>query len=150
MARAPRRTLPSDGCFHAFARGVAAGGPLFRDDEDRATFIRLAEDARRRNAWTLHAYCLMGSHYHLVVECTREGLSRGLGRLNGLYAQHFNLRHGRFGHVFAGRFSARLIEDETYLFDACAYVLLNPVRAGLCERARDWRWSYSASDTEIR
>ncbi|OFW48371.1 MAG: hypothetical protein A2146_08935 [Actinobacteria bacterium RBG_16_67_10] len=86
----------------------------------------------------------MGSHYHLVVQTQRESLPRGLHRLNWLYATYFNRRHGRFGHVFANRFSARVIENEQYLYDACAYTVLNPVKAGLCERVEDWSWSYSS------
>ena len=61
-----------------------------------------------------------------------------------VYATYFNRRHGRFGHVFAGRFSARVIENEQYLYDACAYVVLNPVKAGLCDKVEDWPWSYSS------
>ena len=78
-----------------------------------------------------------------MLETTRENLSAGLKQLNGRYARRFNKRHERFGHVFAERFSARLIESEAYLYDACAYVLVNPVRAGLCDRVEDWPWSYS-------
>jgi putative transposase len=143
MARIPRASLPN-GYFHVFARGTAAGGPLFRDPEDCRTFLQLARSERRRRGWKYHAYCLMGTHYHLVLESRREALSRGLQRLNGLYARYFNLRHSRFGHVFAGRFSARVIEDESYLYDACAYVVLNPVKAGLCNRVEDWPWSYTS------
>lgn len=61
---------------------------------------------------------------------------------------YFNRKHGRFGHVFADRFSTRVIDGEQYLFDACAYVLLNPVRAGLCERLDEWPWSYSSFGLE--
>jgi putative transposase len=143
MARALRSSLP-DGYFHVFARGTAGGGSLFRDDEDCLTFLALAGTEGRRHGWHCHAYCLMGTHYHLVLEARREDLSRGLQRLNGLYARYFNLRHDRFGHVFAGRFSARVIEDESYLYDACAYVVLNPVQAGLCDRVGTWPWSYSS------
>ena len=143
MARVLRSSLP-DGYFHVFARRTADGGPLFRDDEDRLTFLALAGTEGRRHGWECHAYCLMGTHYHLVLEAPREALSRGLQRLNGLYARYFNLRHDRFGHVFAGRFSARVIEDEAYLYDACAYVVLNPVKAGLCDRVEEWPWSYSS------
>ena len=53
-----------------------------------------------------------------------------------------NRRHGRFGHVFAERFQARVIESEEYLYDACAYVAQNPVAAGLCDAPEDWPWSY--------
>jgi putative transposase len=124
MARPFRSSLP-DGYFHVFARGTGGGRSLFRDDEDCLTFRALAGTERRRHRWHCHAYCLMGTHYHLVLEARREDLSRGLQRLNGLYARYFNLRHDRLGHVFAGRFSARVIEDESYLYDACAYVVLN-------------------------
>ena len=65
-----------------------------------------------------------------------QKLSAGLHWLNGRYAREFNKRHGRFGHVFAERYQARVIESEEYLYDACAYVAQNPVAAGLCERPR--------------
>jgi putative transposase len=101
-----------------------------------------------RSGWTCHALCLMGTHYHLVVETRRESLSSGLRWLNWLYAMHFNTKHGLFGHVFATRFSARAIESEQYLHEACTYVLLNPVRAGLCNRVEKWPWSYSRCGIE--
>jgi REP element-mobilizing transposase RayT len=85
----------------------------------------------------------MTTHYHVVVEAKRAELSRGVQRLNGRYAVEFNERHGRYGHLFAERFTARLIEDDEYLFDVCAYVVLNPVKAGLCLQPEDWPWSYS-------
>jgi putative transposase len=143
VARVPRSSLP-DGYFHVFARRVASGDALFRDDEDRKTFLELVDGAKRHAAWVVYAYCLMSTHYHLVLGSTRAALSRGLQQLNGHYARYFNLKYHQFGHVFAGRFSSRAIEDETYLFDVCAYVLLNPVKAGLCERAGDWPWSFDS------
>ena len=141
MGRVARSSLP-DGNFHVFARGVA-GGHIFRDDADRSTFLGEFADCERRFAWTCHAFSLLSTHYHLVLETTRMNLSRGLHWLNSRYAREFNERHGLFGHVFAERFSARPIESEEYLYDACEYVLLNPVKAGLCDRIADWPWSYS-------
>jgi putative transposase len=85
----------------------------------------------------------MGTHYHLVLDARRVDLSRGLQRLNWRYAARFDERYRLFGHVFADRFAARVIESEEYLYDACTYVLLDPVKAGLCRRAEDWPWSYS-------
>jgi putative transposase len=142
MGRLPRSSLP-DGFFHVAARGVAERGDVFRDDDDRETFLELMGRTARRHRWSCHAYCLMGTHYHLVLETPGSRLSSGLHRLNWLYAMYFNARYGLFGHVFADRFSTRLIESEEYLFDACAYVLLNPVKAGLCQRVEEWPWSYS-------
>jgi REP element-mobilizing transposase RayT len=142
MSRVPRSTLP-DGFFHVSARGVASRGPIFRDDDDRLTFLRLLLDTAPRHSWTCHAFWLMGTHYHLVLDTLCVNLSRGLQRLNWLYAMYFNARYDLFGHLFARRFSSRVIESEEYLYEACAYVLLNPVKAGLCERVEDWPWSAS-------
>ena len=124
-----------------YARGVA-GLPIFLDDDDCQVFMREVVACEERHGWICHALVVLSTHYHLVLETTRERLSAGLHILNGRYAHLFNERYGRFGHVFAERFQARAIESEQYLFDACAYVVLNPVRAGLCDRAEDWPWSY--------
>ena len=117
--------------------------PLFLDTSDRTAFFELVRRAADRHEWTCHALCVMSTHYHFVTESSRQQLSDGFQRVNCGYATHFNRRYGRFGHVFASRFSARAVESEEYLREACDYVLLNPVRAGLCEKAEDWPWSYS-------
>ena len=143
VGRVPRTSLP-DGYFHVYSRGVASAGPVFCDDDDRATFTELVWQAAHKHGWVCHAICVMGSHYHLVVQTQCKNLSHGVHRLDWLYATYFNRRHGRFGHVFASRFSARVIENEQYLYDACAYVVLNPVTAGLCDKVEDWPWSYSS------
>jgi putative transposase len=142
MARQPRRVL-ADGFFHVTSRGTAAT-QIFLDDADRLTFVELLSKTIDRCSWTCHAYCLMTTHYHLVVEALLADLSRGMHRLNGIYAQRFNKRYDRIGHLFQGRYDARLIDSEEHLRAACQYVADNPVRARLCHRAEDWRWSFVA------
>jgi REP element-mobilizing transposase RayT len=139
MPRRPRNVLP-DGAYHITARGVART-PIFVDDDDREVFLTLLLSTIQRHAWTCHAFCLMTNHYHLIVETLRGRLSRGMHRLNGCYAQAFNERHNRVGHLFQGRYSAYVIEGEDYLTRSCRYVVENPVRAGLCAAPRDWPWS---------
>lgn len=141
MGRVPRSSLP-DGYFHVYARGVP-NCPLFVDDADRNTFVELFVRRERDHSWSCVALTLLSTHYHVVVEARRRELSAGMHVLNGQYAQVFNRRHGRFGHLFAERFAARLIESEDYLEDVCRYVLQNPVRAGLCDQPEDWPWTYS-------
>jgi REP element-mobilizing transposase RayT len=141
MPRALRRDIP-DGVFHVTTRGVGRE-PIFRDDADRVLFLRLLAETVRSHSWRCHAFCLMGTHYHLVVASTRECLSRGLQRLNGVYAQLFNRRHSRTGHLFGGRFHAWVIDDDRHFAATCRYVLENPVRAGLCPHPGDWPWSAS-------
>jgi REP element-mobilizing transposase RayT len=134
-----RGDLP-DGVYHVTARGVNRCA-VFADDVDRVLFLRLLGESVDRFAWRCHAFCLMGTHYHLVVEGIRAGLSAGVQRMNGLYAQRFNRRHDRTGHLFSGRFHAWLVEDEDHLRATCSYVVNNPVRAGIVDTARDWPWS---------
>jgi REP element-mobilizing transposase RayT len=139
VARRRRSELP-DGAYHVTARGVAREH-IFVDDDDRRTFLHHLAEVVSRQQWQAHAFCLLGTHYHLIVSTTRARLSAGLHRLNSIYAQDFNRRHARRGHVFGDRFAAWLIEEDEHLAAACRYVIENPVRAGLCERAEDWRWS---------
>ncbi|MGH3104573.1 MAG: REP-associated tyrosine transposase [Gaiellaceae bacterium] len=142
MPRPPRVLLPH-GSYHVVTRGTARAS-IFLDDDDRRSFLALLWSTSVRLGWTCHAYCLMTNHYHLVLEAPAPNLSRGLQRLNGVYAQSFNNRHGRVGHLFQGRFWSLPIETEEQFAETCDYVLLNPVRAGLCELATDWRWSGGA------
>jgi len=139
MPRPLRCDLP-DGFYHVTSRGVNRCA-VFADDVDRVVFLRLLAECVERFAWRCHAFCLMGTHYHLVVETVRARLSAGLHRLNGLYAQHFNHRHDRVGHLFGGRFHSWIVEDEAHLAATCRYVVQNPVRAGLSATAADWPWS---------
>lgn len=146
MPRRPRNVLPKRGIYHVTCRGVERR-PIFGDDIDRAAFMELLHGARRRFRWRLHVATLMDNHVHLVVETRRGRLSRGMHRLAGIYAQRFNRRYDRVGHLFQGRFSAFVIQDEEHFLNACAYVLGNPVRAGLCGRAEEWPWSWSRFST---
>ena len=139
MARGRRSDL-GDGVYHVTARGVAKSS-IFRDDFDRSAFCELLTRTLGRFEWRCDAYCLMTTHFHLVIAARRPSLSAGMHWLSGLYAQHFNNRHQRTGHLFGNRFSARVLRDERHWQDACRYVFDNPVEAGLCERAAEWPWS---------
>ena len=94
-----------------------------------------------RFGWLCHAYCLMDSHYHLVAETSRPNLSPAMRQLNGIYAQGFNARHDRCGHVFEARYRSILVEKESHLLELCRYVVLNPVRAGMRGDPGSYRWS---------
>ena len=118
-----------------------AKSTIVRDDFDRAAFRELLMQAGRRFELRFDAWCLMTTHFHVVVATAQPVLSRAMHRLNGLYAQRFNRRYERRGHLFENRFSAHVLDSEPHWENACRYVLDNPVEAGLCDRAEDWPWS---------
>jgi REP-associated tyrosine transposase len=139
MAR-PLRLDVADGIHHVAAR--ANGGALiFEDDVDRLDFLRCLADVIRRRGWFSLAYCVMGTHYHLLVETPEPNLSDGMRDLNSAFARRWRDRRGSHGHVFGGRFRSKLVQDDAYLLQAARYVLRNPVEAGLCSRPGDWSWS---------
>jgi len=76
-----------------------------------------------------------------MIRTRRPNLSRLMRHINGVYAQVFNRRHGKVGHLFQGRFKAVLVDEDAYLLEVCRYVDLNPVRAGMVRRPQDWNWS---------
>jgi REP element-mobilizing transposase RayT len=126
--------------YHVTSRGHERG-PIFRDATDRRQFLNLLASVVLDQAWLLHSYCLMGNHYHLLLETARATLSRGMHSLNARYSQHFNRRHERAGHVFEGRFKAIIVQKQAHLLELHRYIVLNPVRAGLIRRPQDWPWS---------
>jgi REP element-mobilizing transposase RayT len=91
--------------------------------------------------WLCHAYCLMGNHYHLVIQTPDGNLSRGMRQLNGVYTQVSNRRHVRVGHLFQGRYQGILVDEQAYLLELSRYVVLNPVRAGWVDHPVKWAWS---------
>ena len=112
--------------FHLTARGNAQQA-IFLDDGDRQHFLRLLGREVQQQYGRCYLYCLMGNHYHLLIETPEPNLSRGLKRLHGTYTQWFNRRHQRVGHLLQGRFKSLLVEKERYLLELSLYVVLNPV-----------------------
>jgi len=147
----PLRIEFNGALYHITARGNARQA-IFLNGEDFADFLRTLNSVVKRYHFLLHAYCLMGNHYHLLVETPEGNLSRGMRQLNGLYAQRFNQKHQRVGHLLQGRYQAILVDKENYLLELCRYIVLNPVRAGIVKEPKDYRWSSylaTAGDTKI-
>ena len=139
MAR-PLRIEFAGALYHITARGNARGD-IFHDDTDRRRFLDLLAEACEIFHWHCHAWCLMGNHYHLLVETGSATLSKGMRWLNGTYTQYYNRRHHRVGHLFQGRFKGILVEKESYLLELARYIVLNPVRARMVHEASEWPWS---------
>ena len=139
MAR-PLRIEYLGAVYHLTSRGNARR-KIFRDHQDRETFLETLASVVKRYNWLCHAYCLMDNHYHLIIETMDANLSMGMRQLNGVYTQRYNRRDDKPGHVFQGRFKAVLVQKESYLLELSRYVVLNPVRAKMVEDPKDWAWS---------
>jgi REP element-mobilizing transposase RayT len=135
------------------ARGDG-GKPVFEDDKDRFGWLDLMERACGSFGWRVHAWVLMGNHFHLLVETPEPNLVAGMKWMLGVYSQGWNRRRQRKGHVFQGRYKAVVVNGEEregcYFKIVADYIHLNPVRSGWVggetgKRLRSWRWSSFAA-----
>jgi REP element-mobilizing transposase RayT len=140
MGRKPR-SFYSGVPTHLTARGVD-DQPIFRSDLDRYELLALLRKATQRVDWQVVAWCLMTTHYHLLVVVPEElRVSWAMQTVNSVYAREFNARHRRRGHLFGNRFADTLVESNPQCEKTSAYILQNPVRAGMVKKVEDWPWS---------
>ncbi len=139
MAR-PLRLECEGAIYHVIARGNERRD-IFRDDFDRRLYLNRLGVCRDRLQFAVLAYCLMSNHVHLVLQRGPEPLSRVMLMLHSAYAQAFNRRHSRVGHLFQGRYKAFVVEKDRYFLALLRYVLRNPCEAALASRAESYAWS---------
>lgn len=137
--RPPRTQFPG-AFYHVTARGNRKAD-IFLDELDFLIWHSLIGRAADRFGFSVHAYCQMSNHFHLLLETPVANLSESMHFLNCLYSQQFNTRHGLTGHVLQGRFHSVLLEQEEHFLELARYIPLNPQRAGMVQCAADWRWS---------
>lgn len=127
--------------YHVLNRGVA-DQPIFFRPQNYHYFIRLLLRKARQHAVALAAYCLMPSHFHLLIRPANDGgVAPFLAGVCGSYAQAINAQRCRAGALFQGRFRATHVDRDAYLRHVARYVHLNPVAAGLALRPQDWPYS---------
>ena len=139
----PLRTALGGLVYHVMNR---ANGRqvLFNDAGDYAAFERVLFEAQQRVAMRLLAYCLMPTHWHLVLWPYRDGdLSRFIGWLTLTHTQRWHAYRQTVGtgHLYQGRFKSIVVQTDEYLFTVCRDVERNALRAKLVDRAEVWRWS---------
>ncbi len=126
--------------YHVTSRGNERK-MVFQSTRDREKYLTYLESAHHRYGAIIHVYCLMGNHYHLLLETSRGNLSKVVHHINGAYTTYFNIKRGRSGHLFQGRFKGILVEKDAYCRELSRYIHLNPVRAGMVKSPLEYPWS---------
>lgn len=129
-------------CYHVINRGNYRAD-IFKSEGARAAFEACLFEACEKSNWVLHAYVLMGNHYHLALETPDGNLVAGMQWLQATFANRFNNLRGERGHLFQGRYKSLLVEEGAPLGHVCHYIHLNPVRAGIIAvgELSDYRFS---------
>jgi putative transposase len=140
MPRSARNVIPGV-ALHVIQRGNNRGNSFFGDG-DRLAYLHYLETFSRESNCTVHAYCLMSNHVHLLLTPGEASACAGLMKsLNQHYVQHVNRVHGRTGNLWEGRYRSCLATSEQYVLACYRYIELNPVRAGITAHPRDYGWS---------
>jgi REP element-mobilizing transposase RayT/predicted XRE-type DNA-binding protein len=139
MARALRITFPG-AFYHVTSRGNERKA-VFKSKRDRDKFLEYLESATQRYDALIHAYCLMDTHYHLLLETPSGNLPQIMRHINGAYTTYFNVKRDRSGHLFQGRYQAILVDIDEYAKELSRYIHLNPVRAKIVETPEEYDWS---------
>jgi len=139
MARPLRISYPG-AFYHITARGNERK-QIFLNDRDREKFLSYLGSATERYGASIHVYCLMGNHYHLLLETPSGNIIAIMRHINGAYTTYFNLKRNRTGHLLQGRYKAILVDVDEYAEELSRYIHLNPVRAGVVARPEEYRWS---------
>jgi putative transposase len=139
MARPLRIEFPG-AFYHVTSRGNERKA-VFKSLRDRERFLSYLESATERYGAVIHTYCLMDTHYHLLLETPSGNLSTIMQHINGAYTTYFNRKRERSGHLFQGRYKAILVEADEYAMELSRYVHLNPVRAGIVKSPEEYKWS---------
>ena len=139
MARLARIVVP--GLPHHVTQRGNRREQVFFSDEDYQAYLDFLKAAIKQAGSEIWCYCLMPNHCHLIIVPSHEdGLRRTMAGPNRKYAGRINARNKWTGHLWQGRYGS-VVMDEAHLYNAFAYINLNPVRAGLVSRAQDWKWS---------
>ena len=149
MARKARESSGT-GIYHVMLRGINRQD-IFLDEEDYHRFIRLlyqmvfpTDEVSGRQLparCVFYAYCLMSNHVHLLIRESEEGLASVVKRIAVSYAQYYNKKYQRYGHLFQDRYRSEPVNDAAYFFTLMQYIHQNPVAAGITKDVSSYRWS---------
>lgn len=145
----PARVLEEGRIYHVYNR-VGGDGAPFLDDTLAARFVQVLREVVARDELVVFSWVLMSNHYHLVARMDAAPLSRSMKTLQQKVTRPRNLKAQVYGPLWQGRYKAKQIDQETYLGQLITYVHLNPVKAGIVDRPRKYRWSWHRDVLNMR
>lgn len=125
--------------YHVILRGVNKQD-IFLSKSDYSKFLEIIGQTKEKFEYEIYAYCLMNNHIHIVIYDKNNNLSRIMQCVEGSYANFFNKKYERVGHLFQNRFLSKKIENREYLKMVCRYIHKNPLKAGIA-RTDEYKWS---------
>jgi len=138
-----KREYGVTGKYHVTSRGVHRS-IIFEDDQDHDVFLFLVDNAIEKFKHfntKIHAYVLMDNHFHLLIEAGGKGISQVMKYIKERYATYYNNKYETDGPLYSGRFFSKPVDDDTYYIRTVKYILNNPVKAGICDKASEYKWS---------
>ncbi len=138
MARRPR--IENAGYHHIYNRGVERR-IVFAEAKDKEKFLEIVCEVSNHYDFIIHGFVIMDNHYHLLLENNRENLSAGMRQINSTYAQYFNKKQKRVGHLWQDRFKSWYIFDDTYLFTLFKYLEFNPIEAKITKKVGEFKYT---------
>ncbi len=135
-----KRIWYSGAIYHVMSRGNRKTD-IYKEPRDYLDFLELMKIIQKEYPFLLHACCLMTNHFHFLLETSQTELSKIMQKLLGMYAEGYNRRYSFTGHLFQGRYTASLIENERYFLEVSRYIHLNPVKAMMVKRPADYQYS---------
>lgn len=139
MPNKPRK-VSHTGYYHVMARGINKE-KTFNQTREKNRLKSILEEKQNTYAVEIHAYCIMSNHAHLIIKAEVEELSMFMARVLADYAEYYNYKHDRNGHVFQNRFKSECIESESYYWACLRYIHLNPVKARITADILKYKYS---------
>ena len=136
-----RARITYEGAFHHVMNRGIKGEDIFTGNKNKNQFLNYLEEKSKKMKIPIFAYCIMNNHYHIVLQNTNCKMSEFMRQLDGEYGKCYRKHNGGKGYVFQDRYKSTLIQEDSYLRISIAYLLLNPVRAGIVKQIDEYIWS---------
>lgn len=136
----PPRILLDGSVYHIYQRGNNRDF-IFKNPDHKAFLINQLRNYNRRFDYQLLAYVIMDNHYHLAIKANRDHIDKIMFNINNVTAKFLNRELERTGHIYGNRYGCKLVDNNAYLIWLLRYIHRNPIRAEICKKVTDYRWS---------